>query len=197
MTAMLTSPSGTRMLGYWPLVYRDSRILHAVYQANGKEIDDLDDLTEEVRLQLHPRTATWGLKIWEEALGFPVIESQPLELRRAKVESRLLTQFPMTTDKMKQIVNQFIPSRIATIDVFPSRYSFQVKVPISDIGWFSEMREAVDYAKPAHLTFIFAPLSQEVMEIKECITVNLRRYHKVHEFRVGMKPMKYQNQEVL
>lgn len=153
MTEVLTSESGKRMLGYWPAIYRDSYILQAIYQANGQEMDDLDVLTDEVRLQLFPQTATWGLRIWEQSLGLPVIESQPLELRRAKVESRLMTRYPITRAQMENIVNQFVSNKSAQISVYPERYAFRVEIPAGDFVWIDALVDAVHYAKPAHLTF--------------------------------------------
>lgn len=194
---ILTSESGKRMLGYVSPVYDKSRIMLAIFEAIGREIDSLDASITDIRDQFFPQTSTWGLKYWEQQLGLPVNETLPLEIRRANVISRLATKYPMTRNRMERIINGYVPSQTAKVVEYFSEYSFAAILPVDEEINYIEMGKAVYDAKPAHLRFIASPQVRETISITDRITITMRRYHKVYELRVGMPLMKYQQEVVL
>lgn len=194
---ILTSESGKRMLGYVSPVYDKSRIMLAIFEAIGREIDGLEFAITDIQNQFFPQTATWGLKYWEQQLGLPVNETLPVEIRRANVISRLATKYPMTRNRMERIINGYVQSQTAKVVEYFSEYSFAAILPIDEAVNYIEMGKAVYDAKPAHLAFIASPQTRETIIISDRVTTNMRRYHKVHELRVGMPLMKYQQEVVL
>lgn len=62
------------LLNYLPAWYRESPEVRAIQQAIQPELDTLWTFREEFARQLDPSTATWGLSLWEEALGLEAEE---------------------------------------------------------------------------------------------------------------------------
>lgn len=165
--SILTSAAGNRMLGYVSPVYYQSKVMQAIFQANGKAIDDLDAWCEEIKLQLFPQTATWGLKYWEDALGLPTNENINLDIRRQRVLSKITTKTPMTPAKMKAIVEQ-VTALPVDIEENVADYTFRVELhpdgqtPIL----LGDVIKAVNAAKPSHLSFELAVVYESTIAIK-------------------------------
>lgn len=194
---ILTSESGKRMLSYVSPLYYQSRVILSIFEAIGREIDDLQKWIFEIRDQFFPQTATWGLRYWEEQLGLPINETLPIEIRRANIIARLATKYPMTRSRMERIINGYVPSKSAKVIEYFSDYSFAATLPVDEAIDYIEMGRAVYDAKPAHLVFIASPQTRETIIVSDRVTTNMRRYHKVYELRVGMPLMKYQQEVVL
>jgi len=60
-------------IGYWKnaTVLSYSYIMRSVWDAQGHEIDRLNDTLDEILEQFFVDTATWGLELWEQFLGLP------------------------------------------------------------------------------------------------------------------------------
>ena len=81
----ITSESGQRMLSYVAPIYYHSYVAMAIFQINGAEVDDLKAWTAEIKGQLFPQSATWGLKYWENELGIQINETLPIETSRDRL----------------------------------------------------------------------------------------------------------------
>ncbi|NSW90203.1 MAG: YmfQ family protein [Firmicutes bacterium] len=174
MSDILTSESGIRMLGYVSPIYFQSRIMLAIFQVNGLQVDDLQSWTAGIRDQLFPQTATWGLKYWESLLGLLVNESISIETRRQKVLSRLVTRTPITPEKMKFIVEQ-TTSVPAEIEENIADYTFRVVIyPDGQTSIIlKDVIEAVNAAKPAHLSYEIGLKYASTISLKGEMLVNV------------------------
>lgn len=78
-----------RMLSYLkPGQYDNDKVMLAVYETQGVEIDDLNLTLDEILDQFFIQRATWGLYLYEEQYGLPVDEGQDLETRRSRIMAR-------------------------------------------------------------------------------------------------------------
>ncbi|GAC41249.1 putative phage tail protein [Paenibacillus popilliae] len=71
-----------------PGQYDRDRVMQAVYQTQGVEIDGLILTLDEILEQYFIERATWGLRYYEEQFGLPVNEDLDLELRRRLIMAK-------------------------------------------------------------------------------------------------------------
>lgn len=78
-----------RMLSYLqPGQYDRDRVMQAVYETQGAEIEALNFTLDEILEQYFIERATWGLRLYEEQYGLPVNEDLDPELRRRLIMAR-------------------------------------------------------------------------------------------------------------
>ena len=148
---IVTSQSGQRMLSYVAPIYYQSRVAMAIFQPNGVEIDALAEWVDEIKAQLFPQSATWGLKYWEEVLGLQSNEAFPNKTRRQAILSKLVMRVPITPAKLKEIAQQStnMPAKVES-QISPSTF----RVIIESLGGLNieTLNTVIQNAKPAHLT---------------------------------------------
>lgn len=150
---MINSAKGRRLFGYISPIYDHAVIMQAVMEAIGSEWDDVDWLIEEVFSQLFPQTATWGIVYWERLVGIPRNDSLSIEQRRARVLTRMQTRWPMTKERMEQLVRTFSKDKQAFIRQFFNEYRFEVLFNLAQSIDLKTVNEVVSETKPAHLDF--------------------------------------------
>ena len=150
---MIASAKGKRFLEYISPIYEQSIIMQAIMEAIGTEWDDVGRLTDEVFAQLFPQTATWGIVYWEMLLKIPVNKGLPIEQRRARVLGRMQTRWPMTKERMEQLVRTFSKDKQAFIREFFDQYRFEVLFSLTQPVDLGTVYEVIEEAKPAHLGY--------------------------------------------
>ena len=150
---MIASAKGKRFLEYISPIYEQSIIMQAILEAIGAEWDDVGRLTDEVFAQLFPQTTTWGITYWEWLLGIPPNDNIPIEQRRARVLVRMQTRWPMTRERMEQLVRTFSKDKRAFIREFFDQYRFEVLFNLAQSIDLKTVNEVVSETKPAHLDF--------------------------------------------
>jgi len=150
---MIKSPKGRKFLGYISPIYEQSAIMQTIIDTIGQEWDDVNELVDEVCNQLFPQTATWGIVYWENLLGIPRNDSFPIEQRRTRILTQLQTRWPVTRERMEQIVRTYSGDKQAYISQFFNEYRFEVLFnPVKSID-LKTVNEVVSETKPAHLDF--------------------------------------------
>lgn len=157
---MLNSNNGIKMFDSISPVYKNSIIMKSLYEAIGMEFDTLDDLIEEVKLQLFPQVATWGLKYWEERCGLPTNTDEPLQTRRNKVIVKLQSKHIMNPKRMAMVLQKYTGADIKVIDN-TAPYTFEIDL----IGRTSfpksleQLYKTVRKIKPSHLAVNYKLIS--------------------------------------
>lgn len=150
---MIASAKGKRFLEYVSPIYEQSIIMQAIMEAIGAEWDDVDRLTDDVFAQLFPQTATWGIVYWERLVGIPRNDSLSIEQRRVRVLTRMQTRWPMTKERMEQLVRTFSQDKHAFIREFFDQYRFEVLFSLTQSVDLETVYEVIEEAKPAHLSY--------------------------------------------
>lgn len=150
---MITSTKGKQFLEYISPIYEQSIIMQAIMEAIGTEWDKAEKLTDEVLAQLFPQTATWGIIYWEWLLGIPPSDSLSIEQRRARVLTQMQTRWPMTKERMEQLVRTFSQDKQAYIRQFFNEYRFEVLFNLTQPVDLGRVYEVIEEAKPAHLSY--------------------------------------------
>lgn len=160
------------MLEYISPIYQNSKIEQAIYEAIGTEFDNADELANEVLLQLHPQTATWGISFWEQRLKLPINENEDLERRRRKVIARLQSKAStITPERMAMILKNFTGADI-NIEENVAPYTFRVNLTGRD-GFpksLEDLYKEVKRIKPSHLSvkYKLVSITQSKLFIGAC-----------------------------
>ena len=150
---MIASAKGKRFLEYISPIYEQSIIMQAIMEAIGTEWDDVGRLTDEVFAQLFPQTATWGIVYWERLVGIPRNDSLSIEQRRTRVLTQMQIRWPMTKERMEQLVRTFSKDKQAYIRQFFNEYRFEVLFNLTQPVDLGTVYEVIEEAKPAHLSY--------------------------------------------
>ena len=151
---IIQSSSGKRMFGYISPIYYSSRVFQTIYEKVGREVDDLYEWIPDIRKQLFPQTATWGLVYWEDLLGLPIDENKSYQERRYQVSSKIQQRWPITVERMERIISSTSGEITATIIQNVADYTFRVEFrndgePLNLI----KVANVINETKPAHLSY--------------------------------------------
>ncbi|EPY6430798.1 YmfQ family protein [Clostridium sporogenes] len=157
---MITSPKGKEMLSYISPLYQNSKIEQAIYEAIGSEWDSADELANEILLQLHPQTATWGLVFWEQRLGLPTNTNEDIERRSRKVIAKRQSKHIINPERMAIILKNYTGADIEIIENI-APYTFEVKLTGRE-GFpksLEDLYKEVKRIKPSHLSVRYKLIS--------------------------------------
>ncbi len=145
------------MLSYVPGFLRDSRTFSALFSTAGDELDELMASIQEVLDQFYVETAgEAGLTRWEEMLGLPGNTVKPLDQRRSRIIAKFRGMGTVTPALIQNIAESYVYGKVVVAE-HPQEYSFTVKftdsrgIPPN----INDVKDAVDQAKPAHLSVIY------------------------------------------
>lgn len=146
-----TTETGKRMLASVSPIYDKSYVARWLFEVIGVEMEEARKYIEEVRLQAHPKTATWGLFYWEMRYHIPIDESLPIEERRKKVLSKRWKFAPMNPARLEQYIKE-ATGRTAVITEYTSNYCIEIAIGgyISN-SEYDKINELVKKAKPSHI----------------------------------------------
>ncbi|MED0893841.1 putative phage tail protein [Aneurinibacillus migulanus] len=184
-----------RMMKMLPVRYWEDDSTQNIERAGALKIDELNAVANDVYAQSSPSTATWGIANWEKILGIPVDETKPLQERRERVLAKIRFSETVTKETIRKVVSAWFGEEISVVERFADyevmiEFLFDKAIGKNFVDVVDTLRELL----PAHLEFGFAPSLKESVEIQEKATVNMRRYHRIGEFRIGMSFTKYQNE---
>ena len=126
----------------------------------GREYDDMDRWTEELRLEAFPSTCTWSIAIWEFVYGIEPDDSLPLEYRRQRILLRRQVRAPINPARIAYRLSM-VTGLPVVVTEFVAPYTFRVEIDESSIwsgtGGFFDFQIALrllKQIKPSHLSFI-------------------------------------------
>lgn len=173
---MIDSIKGQRLISYISPIYEQSKIMIAIFEAIGNEFDDSYEKLEDIKQQLFPQTATWGLVYWEQRLGLPTNYSEDLKTRRGKVIAKLQTRYPINPDNMANIIKNYTMAN-TLIEENISPYTFKVTSRIDDVINNKDLIYIVKKIKPSHLSwmpdFVMNFINEETFNSKLISRFNL------------------------
>lgn len=145
-----------RMLSRISPIYGESYVVKWLMEAMGIEIQEARDLYEELRLQIVPQTATWGLDYWEQRYYIPIDHSMSLEERRKRIFLRQAMRAPMNPERIKQLAETIVDIPVDVQEhiapyVFGLFFDYPAAKPLDLIKLLQTIRRA----KPSHLSLFF------------------------------------------
>lgn len=133
------------MFFYIPAYFKDTEIFKALMNCIDNQLINADENIDDAKSQIYVDSATWGLKDWETEYSLSTNQNENVEIRRAKVKSKIGCKYI----KFKDLINLFVKTKDATVELAPDAYVFNIKLPMGGF-FFKDLIEAVEEFKPAH-----------------------------------------------
>lgn len=146
------------LMSYLPEYYQGSKETIAIQKAFQPEVDVWWAARDDVLLQLNPKTATWGLRYWEQAFDLPVDADRTLSQRRSRIIARIRGLGTTTVQRLKTVVETFCPGCEVAIVEHYSEYVVEIRLTMTDeaIGDMDGLCAELGLIMPAHLGWGFA-----------------------------------------
>ena len=144
-------------------------IMNDIYNAQGKELDLLDEYNQDILNQLFVETATWGLSYWEEFFGLPVLINQDINLRRAKIRAHFASFGTVNKATIKRIAADF---GFVDVDIIEDYSPYIVKFIFDnsnygDVTNINDLLVTLKRICPAHIDFMYVFLYKSWKEIHD------------------------------
>lgn len=144
------------MMTYIPRYYEASRVVRALNQARGAEIDKLLQAMDETMDQFFVRTATWSLDDWEAELNLPAQPAFTEQERQDRIVSKLRGYGTCTISLTEQVAESYDKG---AIDAIQDHEIYQVTIRFVDTTGIppniDDLKIAVREVVPAHLGLVF------------------------------------------
>ncbi len=161
----VASASGQKMMNYLPRYYDSSRVIRALNQTRGVEIDKLRQAFDETHDQLFVNTATWGLDTWEKELGLSTVTGKPYSERRSRILSKLRGIGTVTASMIKNVAESYtggtvevsFGTQVYSFDVYreTTLEPYTIFIKFIDIRGIppniDDLKAIIEEIKPAHL----------------------------------------------
>ena len=147
------------LIAYLPENYRSSPEAAELQEAFQRWAERLHEERDSLFEQFDVKTATWGLRLWEEALGIEAEPSRPYAFRRARVESKLRGLGTTTAAMVKNVAESFSNGAVEVVE-HHGECRFEV-VFVGTVGIppnMDDLTAAIEEIKPAHLAYGYAYL---------------------------------------
>ncbi|ACD23760.1 DUF2313 domain-containing protein [Clostridium botulinum] len=150
---VINSKKGLQMYNSVSPIYDKNIIMQAIFEAIGSEADLTEKQLDDIMLQIYPQTATWGLVFWEERYKLQTNLDEPIEIRRAKVISRIQTKNKIVNPKRIELtIKNFIKAQVEVLDSI-APYILGINIT-SEKGFhnsLNSMYKEVKRIKPSHM----------------------------------------------
>ena len=169
--SILKSDEAKRIYNMVSPIYGESYVALKIFQAQGKELDRVKALAEDVSRQLNPETATWLLPEWEKRYGITPGADWSLERRREAVINKRKIKAPITPKKLSEMASALAG---VPVDVIENTGKNQFTVYVrqnTTAEKFASAKEAIDEAKPAHLIYDIAIAEEHVVPVSNYVAV--------------------------
>lgn len=152
----ITSVAGQRMMSHIPGYYEISRVMRALNQVRGVEIDKLRQALDETLNQFFARTATWFLDDWEKELDLSPQPGFTEQERRDRIVSKLRGYGTCTIYLTEQVAEAYDQG---AIDAIQDHTIHQVTIRFIDTTGvppnIEDLKIVVREVVPAHLGLVF------------------------------------------
>lgn len=156
------------LMEYLPEFYLSSREVNVFQDSWQPEIDEIWKTRDDLLAQLNPNTATWGLALWEEALGLPSEEPVPYSSRRIRVIARLRGMGTTTPARLQSVLETFCPGCDVSLVEHFHEYLVEIKLRMIDhtVEDMPGLKAMLRLIMPAHLAWGFAIQLESSGEIR-------------------------------
>ncbi|MCD3223931.1 putative phage tail protein [Clostridium botulinum] len=137
---------------YVPFFISKIKQMQNIYAAQQNELDKLNLDVKDLKAQCFVKTATWGLKPWEEFVGINTDVSKSIEERRANILAKLRGQ-GTTTKKVIEEIAQAYADKVMVVEHNKESY-FTVDLESIDKGFsysLNSLYNIIEEIQPAHL----------------------------------------------
>lgn len=145
-----------RLIDYFRPALQESQEVKAIQDGIQAAVDKLWADVEDCTAQLNVETATWGLSIWEEALGLPVQVERPMAFRRSRIKAKRRGHGTIKVEVVQNVAASFANGDVEVIEI-PEEYLVKIHF-LNTVGLppnLSDLKSAIDEIIPAHLVVAY------------------------------------------
>lgn len=145
-----------RLLEYLRPELQQSPEVRAILEAWQQGVDRAGAAVNDALAQMDVNTATWGLDLWEEALGIPVEAEKELAYRRTRVVAKLRGVGTTTAETIRNVAASFSYGEVEVAEL-PSEYRVTVRF-VGMLGLppnLDDLKAAIGEVIPAHLEIVY------------------------------------------
>ena len=175
-----------KLINKLPYIY-DNNTTRPIIEAEEIEAKILHKEIADVLSQMFVETATWGLKYWEKLLQLPTINSKSYEERRSIILTKMRGSKTTTVEVVKQLAYSFFDVENVTVEEDNAHYIFNLTLENAkfESSNFSDLINAIELYKPAHLNYSFTFASKGTVVINSSQRIALSKLPECNTFRVG------------
>lgn len=151
---IVKSESAHRLMSYVLPVYDNDPYMLHIFEAIGKEWDQVVNWVEDIENQPYPQFATFTLPLWEESIGLETDDRLTDDQRRKRIITKMSTFNPMTRNRVEEVASSTVGYPVEINDLIGS-YTFDIYLnpSLTDIR---ELIPVINEIKPAHLSYYFS-----------------------------------------
>lgn len=145
------------LMKYLPPCWYGIKEMAELQRILGDEMGTLLFALEDVEKQLHLKTATWGLALWEKDYGIQTDTEKSDAFRRERIRAKMRGSGTTTKQQLINVASAFAGGEAEIIE-HPVESGFTVKfvgmkgVPSN----MADLSAAIEEIKPAHLSYDYA-----------------------------------------
>lgn len=152
----ITSTSGKRMLSYLPGYYETSRIMRALVQTRGVEVDKAAQALNEILDQAFVTKSTWSMEDWEGELGLKPIPGMNDAERIDRIVSHIRGYGTCDFYLIKKVSEAYDKG---AVDPIQNHTLYQITIRFVDTTGvppnIEDLKKAVREVIPAHLEVVY------------------------------------------
>ncbi len=145
-----------KLIDLLPDFYANSSQVLEIQGAFEHWSEALSAAKEDLFLQFNVESATWGLTIWEKALGLEIDVTKPYGYRRTRIMSKLRGSGTTTKAMINNVAESF-SNGVVTVLEHSSENRFEIKFT-GTLGIppnMDDLTAALEEIKPAHLAYSY------------------------------------------
>lgn len=150
MRAILTNKTAQKIIDYVSPIYGNSYVGLWLFQAIGTALDEVYDLSAQLRYEANPATATLLLDLWEDHYKLTRAPELTVEQRRSRILTKLLTRGACTPEKLAAAVSSSLGDVEVEVTENTAKNTFTVRV-LDSVTTLAPASAAIQRMKPAHL----------------------------------------------
>lgn len=161
-----------RMMGQVPDYYETSAVYRKIQESQGNEYDSIEAKNADLKAQLRIRTATWGLRYWEEALYIPVVLTDSYSMRRGRILAKWRSPGNFSAALVKSVCESFVNGQVdVSIDLTKSLVLIKFNGPLGVPEKLADVEAAIENIIHAHLGKAYSFRYLLIREIHEVLTI--------------------------
>lgn len=144
------------LMSYLPESYADSPEMTMLQETLQQETDAVWAARGSLAEQLDPRTATWGLDLWEAAFGIVPDPAKDLEFRRTRVVAMIRGSGTVTPAHIIEVAESFSNGTVQ-VNEFPRENRIEIEFT-GTLGIppnIEDLQTVLEMIIPAHLAWSF------------------------------------------
>ena len=136
--------------------YDRSRLALWMFEAIGREYDDMAKWARELKFEAFPQTCTWSAGIWESAYGTAADGNAPLHRRRERLLAKKMDRPPISPARVEAALSLILGCPVEIKEnIAPHTFGVTAHTADGETYNFRSALSALRKLKQSHMSFRF------------------------------------------